>query len=81
MKKSNTKKRWLSPHPKKCDICEGAISKYFIDGRTFMGPWAFMCRNCHTSNGCGLGVGNGQLYKLDEDDGVYYLIKGGGNLG
>jgi len=44
----------------KCDFCgkEGVI-----DGRTKMGPWAFMCRECHKKYGVGLGLGKGQLLK------------------
>lgn len=67
-----TKKRWLSPPPKTCDICECHITKEFVDGKTSMGPWACMCMNCHRENGGKLGLGLGQQYRYD---GVKYWIK------
>jgi hypothetical protein len=41
-----------------CDLC-GAPAKY--DGKTVMGPWAYMCEKCFKENGIGLGVGKGQI--------------------
>ena len=40
-----------------CQFCgkEGAY-----DGKTKMGPWAFMCKECHKKYGVGIGTGKGQ---------------------
>lgn len=56
--------RWLSEPPKNCDLCEDGIKTVFIDGRTNLGPWGFMCPSCHLLQGCGLGTGKGQKYEL-----------------
>ena len=34
------------------------------DGKTFLGPWAYMCEECFTDYGVGLGVGRGQRLVL-----------------
>jgi hypothetical protein len=31
-----------------------------VDGKTIMGPWAYMCDEHHKAYGCGLGTGRGQ---------------------
>jgi hypothetical protein len=40
-----------------CDLCEAPAT---VDGKTKMGPWAFMCDACHCTHGMGLGLGRGQ---------------------
>lgn len=80
-KTAKNKKRWISPPPEKCDICDSKITSLFIDGKTSMGPWAFMCKACHSTDGCGLGLGKGQLFEYDKTDGIFYLTKGGSGLG
>jgi len=60
------KKYWCGPIPKKCDICGEILTDVWIDGRTIYGPWADMCRTCHGRIGCGVGVGNGQMYDCRE---------------
>ena len=60
-------KKWLSPKPLACQTC-GIVFKtgdIFIDGRTSMGPWALMCRQCHLDIGTGIGTGNAQQYDWD----------------
>lgn len=59
-----TVKKWLSPRPTKCDICnyEFLSGDEFIDGATTMGPWGILCKKCHTLYGRGLGTGKGQKY-------------------
>ena len=42
----------------KCDFCGKPAE---VDGRTRMGPWAFMCEGCYPKFGVGLGLGRGQL--------------------
>jgi len=41
-----------------CDICKKQKANY--DGKTLMGPWAYMCQECFDSQGVGLGTGLGQ---------------------
>ena len=59
--KMKTKKYWMGEITV-CDICQKPFGKYFIDGKTAMGPWGLMCEDCHCSVGCGLGLGLGQKY-------------------
>ena len=40
-----------------CDFCK-EVAVY--DGKTRMGPWAFMCEYHFMMNGIGLGLGKGQ---------------------
>lgn len=42
----------------KCDLCS---QKATHDGKTRMGPWAFMCGSCFKTYGIGLGLGKGQI--------------------
>jgi hypothetical protein len=63
-------KNWLSPLPKNCDICSEELGKYFIDGKTFTGPWGIMCVSCHDKIGDGLGIGHGQKYLTKSGKGV-----------
>lgn len=58
-------KRWLSPPPETCDICESHITKEFVDGRTRLGPWGCLCVDCHKKEGGRLGLGFGQRYQFD----------------
>lgn len=58
---------WFSKKPEKCDMCQGSINNYFIDGKTVYGSWAIMHKACHSQYGVGLGTGKGQAYKLQED--------------
>lgn len=60
---NNPTKKWFGRVPETCDVCGEDIEDYFIDGRTYHGPWAIMCVQCHQSVGCGLGTGNGQKYR------------------
>lgn len=46
-----------------CDLCtqEGKQTPARYDGRTVMGPWAYMCEAHWMSHGCDmLGTGHGQ---------------------
>jgi hypothetical protein len=58
------KKYWNGTIPTKCEICGKPLTKYFIDGRTRMGPWAIMCPECFKVYGSDLGIGKGQKYKF-----------------
>lgn len=55
------KKKWRGTYTK-CDICHKEPKKWFVDGRTKMGPWALMCQTCHPRMGVGIGPGCGQKY-------------------
>lgn len=44
----------------KCDFCK-EIAMY--DGKTKIGPWAFMCLKHFKEYGIGLGMGKGQEIK------------------
>ena len=46
----------------KCDLCGREDNKIIIDGATALGPWGYMCGDCHRSCGVGLGPGRGQKY-------------------
>ena len=41
----------------KCDFCASAAA---FDGKTHMGPWAYMCTADFQVYGIGLGLGRGQ---------------------
>jgi hypothetical protein len=58
-------RKWMGGCPEACDICNRPIAaeKFFVDGKTKMGPWGIMCPHCFASHGYGLlGTGIGQKY-------------------
>jgi len=66
---------WCGSPPEKCDLCGKGFEREFIDGRTIYGAWAFMCKGCHASRGCGLGTGHGQRYEK-KGDGFWVKVEG-----
>ena len=53
-----------------CDFCDkqtGVMlaTKFFVDGRTRIGPWAIMCESHFERYGVGLGIGRGQKYDAE----------------
>lgn len=46
----------------RCNLCKEICSNYYIDGKTKIGPWAYMCLSCFKKYGVGLGIGKGQKY-------------------
>jgi len=46
-----------------CDFCG---KNAFYDGKTIKGPWAFMCEEHFNLYGVGLGIGKGQILKIDK---------------
>lgn len=44
-----------------CDLCKNKEAHF--DGKTTFGPWAYMCQQCFTRYGIGLGLGKGQKLK------------------
>lgn len=69
-------KRWLSPVPGFCEVCDGPIHEVFYDAKTVQGPWACMCKTCFTLGpGIGkLGSGLGQEYT---EQGHHWIKTGG----
>lgn len=61
-----------------CDICSRTLSNCGIayDGKTKMGPWAWMCPACFETHGVGLGTGKGQKYVLDKPGGTWAKVEG-----
>lgn len=51
------------------------IENEFIDGKTQMGPWAFMTPTSFRSLGVGLGLGKGQRY-VKQSDGQWLKVEG-----
>lgn len=45
-----------------CDVCgeRDVVTPAVVDGRTVMGPWAYMCEEHFCLYAVGLGVGRGQ---------------------
>lgn len=46
-----------------CDFCKEANKQTpaHVDGKTVMGPWAYMCAAHYKRYGVGLGTGKGQI--------------------
>jgi hypothetical protein len=64
--------------PANCDLCERAFAQEecFVDGRVKgAGGCGFMCLDCFSELGAGLGLGLGQLYRR-EWDGRWLLVPG-----
>jgi len=58
-------KIWIGTPPTKCDCCNQAIVKTFVDGATIHGCWAIMCLKCFLAYGVGIKDGCGQAYTQD----------------
>ena len=44
-----------------CDLCPPGLQRVArFDGKTNMGPWAYMCDTHFRAHGVGLGLGRGQ---------------------
>jgi len=69
---------FCDPAPEKCDICSKNFEDqdYFIDG-ALKGDtkWAYMCTECFLENGEGIGLGEGQVYKR-QNDGKWLMVGG-----
>lgn len=53
-------------HIPPCDLCtqDGMTTAAVVDGKTRIGPWAYMCGRHFRSYGLGLGLGLGQQLVL-----------------
>lgn len=67
-------KVWFGDVPEE-DHWGHAITKEFVDGKTKMGPWAFMAPQSFRLFGVGLGTGRGQRYQKQED-GQWVKVEG-----
>jgi len=49
-----------------CDFCTeaGTTTQAAVDGKTNLGPWAYMCEMHYATHGIGLGLGRGQRLVL-----------------
>lgn len=47
--------------------CDFGCGTAVYDGKTFTGPWAYMCEKKFNENGIGLGTGKGQKLVLREE--------------
>jgi hypothetical protein len=58
------------PELPKCNFCEeqGRAREAHYDGKTVLGPWAYMCNEHYISYGLGLGTGIGQRLILEEKE-------------
>lgn len=66
---------WTGTPPQTDDFGLMIIDE-FIDGKTVMGPWAFMTPSSWREIGIGvLGMGYGQRYKK-QDDGKWLKVEG-----
>ena len=48
---------------RECYFCKRELDTEYVDGKTFYGPWAIMCVDCHSKVGVGFGTGKGQRYQ------------------
>jgi len=50
----------------KCDFCkmDGVDKPAEYDGKTYPGPWAYMCKEHFLEHGIGLGLGRGQKLEV-----------------
>jgi hypothetical protein len=62
VKYDNTATDNLSTRPP-CDLCHERPAA--VDGKTKMGPWAYMCVPCFEEYGIGLGLGRGQRLLIE----------------
>jgi hypothetical protein len=53
-------------HTGTCDVCRSKNNTRLVDGKTSIGPWAWMCPECFDKMGVGLGIGKGQQYESEE---------------
>ena len=68
------RKVWIQTHggsqpgleaspPEVCDLCSQPLPDVAYDARTAYGPWGWLCPDCFTRAGVGLGLGKGQRYQ------------------
>lgn len=66
---------WVDP-PGRCDLCNAEIRGSFVDGQVRgRTSWAIMCEECFKVYGVGLGLGQGQEFKQNEE-GLYQKVRG-----
>lgn len=50
-----------------CDF-DATHAKAAYDGKTTMGPWAYMCNACYSKYGVGIGTGLGQQLAVRKEE-------------
>ena len=55
-----TNKNWTEAHITNRPACDFCHQPAEYDGKTKLGPWAYMCQKCFAIFGVGLGLGKGQ---------------------
>lgn len=64
----------LSQRPN-CSFCGLPPVPATVDGKTTLGPWAYMCENHFDKVGVGLGMGLGQVLLCSDDRDEHLLVK------
>jgi hypothetical protein len=65
-----------------CDICKCELETTMFDGRTVVGaarhpgPWAYMCPECFSQYGNGLGMGRGQRFTRRDKHSPWVCVEG-----
>lgn len=52
--------RWTTTEMAELPECDYCGDDAIVDGKTFTGPWAYMCGRHFDEHGVGLGLGRGQ---------------------
>jgi hypothetical protein len=61
----NKPKKWQSPAPTECQLCNQPLKDHFIDAYIpSYGQWGIACVSCGKMHGCKFGTGLGQRYSL-----------------
>ena len=66
---------WKGQPPAACGMCHAPFLTEFFDAQTVYAMWAYMCRECHTKEGIGIGRGIGRRFSL-QPDGVWLKTLG-----
>lgn len=58
------------PSTNECQLCKGNLRQFstFYDGKVFGSSWAWVCADCWSHVGGGLGTGLGQEYDSKTDE-------------
>jgi hypothetical protein len=70
-----TKRYWTGEVPTHCQVTGMTITDCFVDGKTKLGPWAFMHPAAVPLHGVGFGSLYGQKYRK-QPDGRWLKVEG-----
>lgn len=62
------------PTPNNCDVCGTQLTDEMYDAKTKGGPWGCLCPGCFILENGQLGLGKGQHYKRNVDDGKFHMV-------